>query len=123
MIRHFIASFAALILLAPGASSQQPAELLRVVDGVFSLKLNETVDLTDQALLLAVTTDRDCLAISVGGRKDCIEIGERYDLTYQHGPFQLGDMMADKQRCFLDIVGIDEAKGEQPNVTFRLLCA
>lgn len=122
MIRNFIIFCAALVLLAPGASAQS-AELFRVVDGVFSLELNKTVDLTDKSLLLAVTRDGECLAISVGGRKDCIEIGKRYDLKYPHGPFQLDDMMADKQQCFLDIVALDDAKGEQPNVTFRLLCA
>ena len=123
MIRNFIAFCAALVLFAPSASAQQPAEFLRVVAGVFSLKLNETVDLTDKALLLAVTRDRECLAISVGGRKDSIEIGARYNLKRGGSPFHLSDMMADKQQCFLDIVAIDEAKGEQPNVTFRLLCA
>mgnify|MGYP000993837130 CR=1 FL=1 len=59
------------------------AKLYRVEDGVFTLSLNQTVDITDQYILLALVDGKpqyNCLAISVAGAKRCITIGARFDL-------------------------------------------
>lgn len=104
-------------------SPTPPAELFRVEAGVFALRLGQSIDITDKYLLLALTTgQRDCLAVSIGGRKACIEVGERIDLTEPHGTLRLGDLFADRQQCFLDVVNIDAAKGMETIVTFRLHC-
>lgn len=99
----------------------EPAELLRVEDGVFALDLNQTIDITDRHLLMAlVQEERKCLAIKVGGRRECIEIGQRFN--FKNNAFALGAVFKDRQDCFLDVVKIEDAKGVDPRVTFRLYC-
>ena len=104
----------------------EPATLYRVEEGVFTLKENQTIDLTDRYLLLALrqnVTRKKCLGITINGLTQCIELGKRYNLKAYGGPFSLsGELFSDKKRCFLDIVKINAPQGAIPSVTFRLHC-
>lgn len=97
------------------------ALLYRVDDGVFQLTEGETIDLTDRHLLLAFQQGKRCFEIVVNGRKTCIEVGERFDLT-RKSLFRLGDLFSDKDSCFLDVVKLEDVKGADAIATFRLHC-
>lgn len=110
-------------MLLAGAVPATADEIYGVVDGVFGLNHGETMYITESQLVMAVVTGRGgCLAISVGGEKDCLELGRRYDLKWPHSPFHLGDTFAGKPACNLDVVQIDDAERSQARVVFRLMC-
>lgn len=100
-----------------------PAELWRVNQGLFALSVGQSIDVSDRHLLLALREGNGCLEIMLNGRGSCIETGSRIDLTWQSTPFVLGDLFADKARCFIDVVRIDQAKGAETSATFRFYCA
>ena len=125
MIRTILAAIVAATLFLPvhAQNSVPAAELFRVNEGVFTVALGEVRDMTDRMVLLAVVEGRNCLAIKVAGRTDCLKLGHRYDLKWKHAPFHLGKTFADKRSCFLDVIGIETTKGATPQATFRLHCA
>lgn len=100
-----------------------PAELWRVDQGLFALSVGQSIDVSDRHLLLTLREGRRCLEIWMNGRDACVETGAHFDLTWEHAPFHLDDLFADKERCFLDVVSVDQAKGAETSVTFRFYCA
>lgn len=124
----FIASlFSSITIIAPNFSGaetrDQELNFIQVNEGLFSLEINETIDLTDQSLLLALVYDRrENLAIRVGGRISDISIGQRFDLKWPHAPFHLGHLFSEKRMCFLDVINIEDASGGTPKAEFRLRC-
>lgn len=97
------------------------AVLYRVEKGLFHLKENQSIDVTDRYLLLTLR-NKHCLEIIINSRTACIEVGNRYDLKSTGQPFDTGKLFSDRKRCFLDIVKIDAPQGAIPSVTFRLHC-
>ncbi len=106
------------------AQSREPGlDFIQVNEGVFDLRLDEVVDLTDRSVLLALVRDRrGKLAVRINGSIDPVTVGERYDLTQPFAPFFLESTFADKRRCHLDILAVSDPAGGVPSATFRLLC-
>ena len=128
-----LAAFVLIIFISNAAHLQEqsdgdvervkPAPLLRVDQGLFAIRIGQSIDLSDRHLLLTLREGTGCLEIRIKGREACIEAGEHFDLTHEHAPFHLGDLFKDKKRCFLDVVKVEHPKGAPAIVTFRFYCA
>ncbi len=109
-----------ILLLASISHAQEAnqAKLYKVEDGMFQLREGKTIDVTDQFLLLAFRHGKKCFEIMLNGKSDCIEVGKRVDLKWPHAPFYFGDLFKDRNRCFLDVVEIDAAKGADATAAY-----
>lgn len=110
--------------LAP--ADAQPAELFRVTKGVFTLKVGQSMDLTDRGILLnlrKVDVGRNdevrAVRFALNGRSFSPPLGGRVDLKRVRAT---RDFLKDIRSCFLDLVSAAAPRGAPARATFRLLC-
>ena len=104
------------------------AQLSRVTEGVFSLKLGESMDLTEAGILLAFRRDyyvkkrfagvynSGDIEISINGRIYRSNLGSRYNLKKD------SSRLSNRDECWLDVYRIVRAKGAPVTASFRLDC-
>ena len=115
------------LVSAQSPGSNAPAELQMVKKGVFTLKVGQSMDLTDRGILLHVsriTADSDGRAETVtytynGSGGQNYRPGHRLNLKYESST---KDFVKDLPSCFLDLVSASAPKGGVATATFRLLC-
>lgn len=99
------------------------ALLHRAVAGVFQLDQGKSMDLTEQKILLSfreVYNDKTKrLLISINGRSDTINLGERINFL-KHS--ETKQYMEGYTSCFLDYTGLITPKGVPAKATFRVHC-
>ncbi len=109
-------------------SASKPATLMRVDDGVFALRFNSSIDLTDRKILLSFPQDgnngrqnwsKGSFVIYLNGDSHWVRLGTRLDL--KRGSRTQG-FVADKEVCVLDVTNFVAPKGSPPVATFRLHC-
>jgi hypothetical protein len=114
----------ALVLLSHPAGAQQ-AELMAVKKGVFTLKVGQSMDLTDRGILLHlnrvnVSNGRATgAAFTINGGGGAYSVGVRRNLKQERPTM---DFVKDLRNCFLDFVNAEAPVGAPPSATFRLLC-
>jgi hypothetical protein len=103
-----------------------PAELMAVTKGVFTLKVGQSIDLTDRGILLhlsrvnADSSDRITgVAFTINGSGGSYSVGVRRDLKTERSTM---DFVKDLRSCFLDLVSAIAPQGGPASATFRLLC-
>jgi len=109
-------------------------KLMRVDEGLFTIKFGETIDLTNRRLLLTIKNGpvwgedgRKCCQIAVSGQIITGQwaeapnalIGKRIDLKRLKST---SSYVEDKERCFVDVVDVVDRKGAPGTATFRLFC-
>jgi hypothetical protein len=110
-------------------------KLMRVDEGVFTIKFGQTIDLTNRRILLTIkygrpSWDREslvCCQLALNGQilpeqepADSTRlIGERIDLKRLEST---SSYVEDKERCFVDVVDVVDRKGAPGTATFRLFC-
>lgn len=107
------------------AQSNEPSKLFLVTDGVFNLQEGQSIDLTDEHLLLTLVRGKDnCVAIAMNGGVGCVTSGQRFHLkNLGNAPFYIRGMFSEKEKCILDVFNIVMVKGQKATADFRLLCA
>ncbi|WP_108257970.1 hypothetical protein [Mangrovicoccus ximenensis] len=126
----------ALILLACPAAAQSPAapsdavpvagaRLYQVTEGVFTLEEGQSIDLTDEHLLLTLVRGKEgCIAVRMNRGTGCVAQGDRLNLkSLGNGPYYIRGMFEDKKTCFLDVFNLQNLKGSKATADFRLLCS
>ncbi len=115
-----------LIGLTTSATAQHnaPGKLFQVTDGVFRLVEGQSIDLTDEHLLITLVRGRDeCVALAMNGGTGCITNGLRLHLKAMgNAPYYIRGMFTEKQRCFLDVFNMVNVKGQKASADFRLIC-
>lgn len=105
----------------------QPGELFMVKKGVFTLKVGQSIDLTDRGILLNLQNLRrgpddkvDRVTFTLNGRfiRDA-RPGHRTNLKERS---ETRDFLKDIRACFLDLVSAVAPRGASARATFRLLC-
>jgi hypothetical protein len=109
-------------------------KLMRVDEGVFTVKFGQTIDLTNRRLLLTIKDGPvwgedgpKCCQIAVSGQIITGQwaedpntlIGKRIDLKRLKST---SSYVQDKERCFVDVVDVVDRKGAPGTATFRLFC-
>lgn len=98
------------------------ANLTRVAEGTFALKIGESIDLTNSGVLLTFLSDASSVYaqstynIRINGKHHAVQIGERFDLK------QYTSRLQDRDECWLDFYGVIVAKGAPVTGEFRLDC-
>ena len=96
------------------------AQLTRVAEGTFALKLGESTDLTNSGVLLTfhseVGYNPGFYNIRINGKNDQVQIGERFDLK------KYTSRLKDRDECWLDFYKVIQAKGAPLTGAFRLDC-
>lgn len=129
---------AGIISLATAAAAQSPppeklsasptATLYRVDEGLFDLKVGQSIDLTDRKILLHFNggwnqsrenLEQKYISLSISGRTDAIRPGNRWNLK---NIYELQKTLNDKDQCFLDLIDVLVPKGAQAIATFRFSC-
>lgn len=117
---------AILVCFAPMAQAHQvaSANLSNVTDGVFTMQEGQSLDITDENLLITLVNGGDgCVTLSMNGGSACIANGHRLHLkSLGNAPFYIRGMFTEKQTCFLDVFNVVTVKGQPATADFRLLC-
>lgn len=130
-------------------SQGQQSQFREVTEGVFQLRVGQSMDLTDQQILLSMVgrkwryfdhemikctrldnrrtfehTSADFINdrlfhIEIDGINACVKTGQRIDLKSL--PSATAAVKA-KERCLLDVVGFDFPNPNTSTATFRLTC-
>lgn len=102
------------------------AKLMRVDDGVFEMKIGQSIDLTNRKVFLAIPMQQNGndlqnnrLTITLNGQTATGGTGTRFDLKTSYAT---RDVVKDKDNCFLDVVDLLIPKGAPLSATFRLNC-
>ena len=126
MLRRFFALFVLLLVADTAARAQETSLLMRVDDGVFDMQQGASVDLTDQMVLLHLSTDAparrggiEWFYISLAGEKTNVKIGDRIDLKKIRA---ISANLSSRDECYLDVVDHVAPKGGRSVATFRLFC-
>ncbi len=114
---------------APKMKTSSPtAQLYRVDEGIFDIKLGQVLDLTDRKVLMAFSN-----TIS-GNTREAIKKYQSFRVLFNSSAvsFSLGqrlnlkskfnDIFKDKDECYLDLIGIATPKGAPVIATFRFHC-
>ena len=96
-------------------------QLFRVDEGVFDLRIGQTIDLTNRKLLLSMQIyNKSCCNMTINGeRVSRWQVGSRIDLKRFRGT---KEAVQDRDQCFLDVVDLVLPKGAPGVATFRLHC-
>jgi hypothetical protein len=112
--------------LPASAQANAPAELMMVKKGVFTLKVGQSIDVTDRGILLHMSKIRaeagaspTGVSFSVNGQGGTFSVGYRMDLKRETST---KDFVKDMRGCFLDLVSAVAPVGAAATATFRLLC-
>ena len=134
------AAFSAVALVSANVSAQQSpaprssaatATILPQVDGngVFDLKLGQSIDLTDRKVLLSFPNessnnanslqDSHIISFKINGTLNTAGQGKRINLKEL---YETKKQFADMSECFMDFIDVVTPKGAPPVATFRLSC-
>lgn len=96
------------------------ARLTHVVEGTFTVKVGDSIDLTNTGVLLTFLGVNDQFGggyiIRINGTRGNFAVGERFDLkTYT-------SRLKDRDECWLDFFRVIRAKGAPLTAAFRLDC-
>jgi len=119
-----------IFLIASGAAlaQQGPAKLYRVDDGIFELKLGQSIDLTERKVLVnfdyhsrlqSIAEYKTFRVLVNGWYGGDVHPGVRLDLKKYYSTAKI---VADTSECYLDIVDVATPKGGTPVATFRFSC-
>ncbi len=93
------------------------ARLIRVVEGTFALKMDDSIDLTNGGVLLSFLGGRDrWYKIRINGQEFNSQIGARFNLK------KFTSRLNGRDECWLDFLRVIEAKGAPLTASFRLDC-
>lgn len=97
------------------------AELPRITDGNFALRVEDSVDLTDSNVLLTFSTvGKDWKGtyyeFRINGKVEGATIGRRFDLK------EYSSRLSGRDECWLDFYKVIDAKGTPVTASFRLDC-
>lgn len=113
------------------AKSSPASGALEVIssDGVFTVTLGKSKDITDRKILLSFpqhswnrpeSFEQGQAYLTINGDRACTnscETGARIDLKTK------SDKLGDREDCFLDVVEITSPRGGKPTVVLRLSCS
>jgi hypothetical protein len=108
-------------------------KLMRVDEGLFTIKFGQTIDLTNRKILLTLKYDsnNECCILVINGQRMQVRgsswaqssardwVGQRFNLKQINST--KSDVI-DKEACFIDIVDAVDRKGAPGTATFRLFC-
>ncbi len=121
----FIMAIAAVTSTADIANAQcqclPGAELPRVTDGTFALRVTESVDLTNSNVLLSFREVGQDWAgkyynLHINGNEENARVGDRFNLK------KYSSRLEGRSECWLDLYRLVEAKGAPVTASFRLDC-
>lgn len=104
------------------SSDEDKFQLSHVENGVFEMRYGIPVDLTDKNILVTFRRGQSCNEIVINGRSNCVLTGNRFDFKRRVAPFYFGAIFKNKEKCFLEVLGIDEKPESQTTGIFRLQC-
>ncbi|HMN72939.1 MAG TPA: hypothetical protein PKA55_13830 [Rhodoblastus sp.] len=132
-----IAAVLGVVAVSGPALSQQalqaPTPLATILpaiagDGVFELKVGQSVDLTDRKVLLTFPVHADNTSELFARKKALISINGAFQQVSQGNRLNLKETSAtratftDMKSCFLDFLDVVDVRGAKPVATFRFQC-
>ena len=117
---------------APKTKTSSPtAQLYRVDEGLFDIRLGDVLDLTDNKILMAFPVDRNSREAMVENKSIKIKInnisfgftpGQRLNFKGSGYANYIDKYFKDYSECFIDLIGVTVPKGAPAIATFRLHC-